>query len=275
MNDSSNSTESGLTSDRKRPDSLIVFGSVMWVICLLAIVVCWYLWRQRVLADKSGAIVAATKVEDEYEGDGRSQKEIRLVPQKDGTFEAKVVTAGSDDDRWDADGIEDFAFTDTDEKTVTKQDLTGKPFVISFVFTFCRGPCPSVTMQMRELQDRLKDYDFNLVTLTVDPERDTLDVLKQYGISQGADFERWKFLTGKQSEIYGLIQRSFKMPVEEVKGPDRVPGFEIIHSVNILLVNAEGRVIDKFDARKPEEMARLRKELKRICKSKPIENGTR
>jgi protein SCO1/2/putative membrane protein len=56
------------------------------------------------------------------------------------------------------------------------------------------------------------------------------------------------------------------MPVQEVIGKDRVPGFEIIHSVNLMLVNDAGRVVGKFDARKDEDMARLRKELKRIAK---------
>jgi cytochrome oxidase Cu insertion factor (SCO1/SenC/PrrC family) len=90
--------------------------------------------------------------------------------------------------------------------------------------------------------------------------------LLQYGKDHGANFDRWKFLTGDQTEIYRLIQQSFKMPVEETKGPDRTPGFEIIHSRNIMLVDQTGRVIGKFDALKDEDMARLRRELKRISK---------
>jgi cytochrome oxidase Cu insertion factor (SCO1/SenC/PrrC family) len=123
---------------------------------------------------------------------------------------------------------------------------------------------------MRELQDRLQDYDFNLVTLTVDPERDSIETLKQYGTNQGANFDHWKFLTGNQADIYGLIQRSFKMPVQETTGDDRKPGFEIIHSTNIMLVNSEGRVVGKFNAMKPEDMAKLRKEIKELAKLKVI-----
>jgi cytochrome oxidase Cu insertion factor (SCO1/SenC/PrrC family) len=154
---------------------------------------------------------------------------------------------------------------------VTKKDLIGKPFVIAFVFTNCLGPCPTVTRQMRELQDRLKALDFNLVTLTVDPARDSVDTLQKYGTANGANFDRWRFLTGDQAEIYGLIQRSFKMPVEEVKGEKRQTGFEIIHSTNIMLVNAEGRVIGKYNAPKDDEMAKLRRDLKKIAKSRSHE----
>ena len=193
------------------------------------------------------------------------------MPQKDGTYAPVEVTAEMEANPWDPEGIEDFSFTDTAGRKVSKNNLLGKPFIISFVFTQCRGPCPNVTLQMRELQNRLKDYDFNLVTLTVDPERDTMETLEGYGRENGANFDRWKFLTGDQAEIYGLIHRSFKMPVEEVQGENRKPGYEIIHSTNIMLVDATGRVIGKFNAQKDDEMSKLRRELKRIAKLKVID----
>ena len=241
---------------------MLIGGSILWTLCLIGVFLCWYQWREKVLARK--AEQAAT---ESTEDDGRSTKQIKLVPQKDGTFEAQDAR---NDDVWDKDGIEDFSFSDTTGQTLTKKDLLGKPFIISFVFTLCRGPCPNVTLQMRELQDRLQDYDFNLVTLTVDPERDSIETLKQYGTNQGANFDHWKFLTGNQADIYGLIQRSFKMPVQETTGDDRKPGFEIIHSTNIMLVNSEGRVVGKFNAMKPEDMAKLRKEIKELAKLKVI-----
>lgn len=172
---------------------------------------------------------------------------------------------------WDEAGIEDFVFTNCDGRTVTKQDLLGKPWAICFVFTKCLGPCPTVTKQLRELQDQLRDRDFQLVTLTVDPARDTADVLANYAKLNGADLSKWYFLTGDQTEIYGLIHRSFRMPVQEVTGPDRQEGFEIIHSTNVLLVDAEGVVRGKFNAAKATEMAELRRELKSL--SLPVADG--
>ena len=259
-----NTADNGNTSNDspRQPSPMLIGGSILWTLCLIGVFLCWYQWREKVLARK--AEQAAT---ESTEDDGRSTKQIKLVPQKDGTFEAQDAR---NDDVWDKDGIEDFSFSDTTGQTLTKKDLLGKPFIISFVFTLCRGPCPNVTLQMRELQDRLQDYDFNLVTLTVDPERDSIETLKQYGTNQGANFDHWKFLTGNQADIYGLIQRSFKMPVQETTGDDRKPGFEIIHSTNIMLVNSEGRVVGKFNAMKPEDMAKLRKEIKELAKLKVI-----
>jgi protein SCO1/2/putative membrane protein len=190
---------------------------------------------------------------------------MKIVTMKDGTSVLQEVTEEDEASPCDAEGIEDCSFTDPDGQTVTKLDLLGKPFAIGFVFTHCLGPCPNVTLKMRELQNQLKDYDFNLVTLTVDPERDTSEVLKNYGQVNGANFDRWKFLTGRQFEIYGLIHRSFKMPVEEAKGEQRLPGFEIIHSTNIMLVDATGRVVGKYNAKIDDEMSKLRKDVKKIA----------
>ncbi|WP_010588304.1 DUF420 domain-containing protein [Schlesneria paludicola] len=255
-----------ISARQKRTRTRLITGGLLWVLCFAGLFWLWVQQRQKASQAQSepNSITLETQ-------DGRATKQIKLVPQKDGSFAAHEVAEGKDDSPWDAEGIEDFSFTDTDGKTVTKQDLLGKPFLIAFVFTHCLGPCPNVTRQMREIQDRLKEFDFNLVTLTVDPERDTTDVLKQYGSDQGANFERWKFLTGNQTDIYGLIQRSFKMPVEEAKGDARIPGFEIIHSTNIMLVNAAGKIVGKYNAQKDDEMAKLRKDLKRLIK--PVSNS--
>lgn len=166
---------------------------------------------------------------------------------------------------WDPEGIDDFAFTNCDGRTITKADLLGRPWAICFVFTKCLGPCPTVTKQLRELQDRMKGQDIRLVSLTVDPERDTPEVLANYAKLNGADLSKWYFLTGDQHEIYGLIHNSFRMPVQETFGPDRKEGFEIIHSTNVMLVDAEGVVRGKYNAAKDTEMAQLRRDLKQLA----------
>lgn len=179
---------------------------------------------------------------------------------------------------WDPEGVEDFSFINSDGRTITKADLLGRPWVVCFVFTKCLGPCPTVTRQLKQLQDRLKNDDIRLVTLTVDPVRDTPEVLAKYAKLNGADPEKWYFLTGDQTEIYGLIHRSFKMPVQEVLGADRKEGFEIIHSTNVMLVDAQGVVRGKFNAAKDPEMAELRRELHELAvplvESTPAESSS-
>ncbi len=273
MNDSNQNRPDQSTVSGRRTRPMLRAGAVLWILCLIGIGFSWYQWRNR-LPNQTAARTGAEAGPNGDTDDGRQGKSIKLELQADGTFAAREVTAEEDENPWSPAGIEDFSFTDTDGQTMTRKDLLGKPFVIAFIFTFCRGPCPNVTKEMRELQDRLKDYDFNLVSLTVDPERDTADVLKTYGKTNGADPGRWKFLTGNQAEIYGLIHRSFAMPVQEEEDRDRKPGFEIIHSTNIMLVDKSGRVIGKFNAQKGDEMAKLRKELKRIAPIK-TDQGSR
>lgn len=162
---------------------------------------------------------------------------------------------------WDAAGIEDFSLTERSGKTITKADLLGKPWLACFVFTRCAGPCPRVSSQMKLLQDKLQGTDVQLVTFDVDPENDTPDVLANYARGLGADADRWWFLTGDKRTIYHLIHKSFKMPVQETLGADRIPGFEIIHSTNIMHVDAKGRVMGKYNAGDDADMVRLRRVL--------------
>jgi cytochrome oxidase Cu insertion factor (SCO1/SenC/PrrC family) len=163
---------------------------------------------------------------------------------------------------WSAAGVEDFVFTERSGRKVTKADLLGHPWLISFIFTRCAGPCPRVSGKMGELQTLLKGTDVRLVTLTVDPDFDTTDVLSHYAEAYRADPNRWLYLTGDKRKTYRLINNSFLMPVKEYTGKDREPGYEVLHSTNILLVNEKGVVVQKYNALDEVDMARLRRDLK-------------
>ena len=238
-------------------------GSVLWLLAIGGLAGIWY---QRQFKNEPSSRDAATATGQPSESVGDSPKSLVIKTNRDGGIEfvdgAKAVTEA----KWDKEGIADFEFLNTDGQQVTKADLLGKPWVVCFVFTHCAATCPMVTNSMRELQDRLQDCDFRLVTLTVDPERDTPEILKGYGESRGADFSKWMFLGGEQRAIYKLIHGSFKMPVKEMVGQDRQPGFEFIHSNNIMLVDAAGVVHGKFDATKGEAMSALRREIQKLAK---------
>lgn len=250
--------------DTKRPlfrSPMFWLGCFMWIGVVLALVVPQSpLWRSSVDVDKG--VSAST---DKASGNGENGPSLVIKTKNDGSLEIVDGASGKKNEvQWDPNGVADFLFIDQEGRNVTKADLLGKPWVVCFVFTHCAYTCPMVTNSMRELQDRLKDCDFRLVTLTVDPERDTPEILKGYGESRGADFSKWMFLGGEQAAIYKLIQGSFQMPVKETFGKDRRPGFEFIHSNNIMLVDASGVVRGKFDATKGESMAALRREIRNL-----------
>lgn len=243
-------------------------GGVLWCLVAVALV---FVWRGH-RAEQEAAEQARQAALAEAQPD--PQRTVITLPMNDPARTGQViniselVARGGNAEAgplYDPQGVEDFAFTNCDGRTITKADLLGRPWAIAFVFTKCLGPCPTVTRQLKQLQDRLKGYDFRLVTLTVDPARDTPEVLQAYAQQNGADLERWYFLTGDQTAIYGLIHRSFRLPVQEVTGPMRQEGYEIIHSTNVMLVNAEGVVCGKYNAAKDEEMVALRRKLQELA----------
>jgi cytochrome oxidase Cu insertion factor (SCO1/SenC/PrrC family) len=145
-----------------------------------------------------------------------------------------------------------FALTERSGKTVTDQDLRGKVWVASFVFTRCTGPCPQVTATVARLQSELSDVpDVRFVTFTVDPERDDPDELKKYAAHFKADPQKWLFLTGPEKVIHKLSVEQFKQAVEK-KGPDAKPGDEFAHSTRLLVVDKGGVIRGFFEGVRSE-----------------------
>lgn len=169
--------------------------------------------------------------------------------------------------QWDKAGVPDFELTERSGRKITRADLLGRPWAVCFIFTRCAGPCPQITGQMRLLQDRLKDADVRLVTITVDPEFDTPERLQKWANQFDADPEKWLFLTGDRVHIHRLINESFRMTAREMFGEQRKAGAEFAHSNNILLVDSQCRVINKFNALIESDMAALYRALKKEADS--------
>ncbi len=231
-----------------------MIGLALWLAVLAAVFV---VWRGSTDRSESGATDAANGLPEPIvestgeEGDSPSEP-IVLDPQP-----APEV----DNSGWDEEGIEDFELTERSGRKITKSDLLGKPWAVCFIFTTCAGPCMGISAQIKALNDQLSDADVRFVTITVNPDYDTPEVLSHYADAFGADAEKWWFLTGDKAKIYGLIEHSFKMPVKEMQGEDRKPGWEVLHTTNILLVDAEGRVVDKFNGTSDTEMVSLRRAM--------------
>ncbi len=104
----------------------------------------------------------------------------------------------------------EFALTSQDGAPVTLADLRGRVVAVTFILTMCTTTCPVLTPMMSFVQDQLgSDFGAKIrfVSITVDPERDTADVLKQYAQSFGANFAGWSFLTGTPEAIRDVAHR--------------------------------------------------------------------
>jgi protein SCO1 len=103
-----------------------------------------------------------------------------------------------------------FTLTSQDGAQVSLADLRGKVAAVTFIYTLCTDTCPVLTPMMSFVQDRL-GHDFGtkiaFVSITVDPARDTPEVLKEYAQAFGADLAGWRFLTGAPETIREVTRR--------------------------------------------------------------------
>jgi cytochrome oxidase Cu insertion factor (SCO1/SenC/PrrC family) len=116
--------------------------------------------------------------------------------------------------------LPDFALTDQRGRPVRRDDLQGKVWVASFIFTNCPDECPLMTAELAQLQSDLASIpDLRFVSISVDPERDTPALLSQYADRFNADPERWLFLTGDKQAIYRLAREGFRVGIVDPTEP--------------------------------------------------------
>ncbi len=122
------------------------------------------------------------------------------------------------------------------------EQLKGKVYVASFLFTRCTTACPLVTGAMVELQKRFSDSQVpvQIVSFTVDPDYDSPEVLKEFGLKNGANFDRWTFVTGETLAIKSLLENGFKVPVGDAKKSGDI--MDIAHTKKVVLVDGLGGI---------------------------------
>jgi cytochrome oxidase Cu insertion factor (SCO1/SenC/PrrC family) len=137
-------------------------------------------------------------------------------------------------------------------------DLRGHVFVADFIFTRCAGTCPLITRRMAELADALEadpaTAEVRFVSLSVDPDHDSPEVLRAYARAVHADLRPWTFLTGTRDAVRGLVRDGFKLPVEDQDDP----AMPILHSQSFVLVDKVGRVRGLFDPLESASLAELK-----------------
>jgi len=127
-----------------------------------------------------------------------------------------------------------FSLVERHGATVTRDSLRGRVWIADFVFTSCAGVCPEMSLRMAAVQAAVaEDPGTVCVTVTVDPERDTPEVLRAYADLYGASADRWLYLRGTQEEAHRLQFDGFKM------GDGKDP---LLHSQRFVLVDREGRI---------------------------------
>ena len=156
--------------------------------------------------------------------------------------------------------VPDFSLTDRSGKAIALHDLAGKVWIADFIFTNCAGACPVITGQMRKLQDALPS-EIRMVSFTVDPARDTPEVLGEYARNHNAEVNRWLFLTGEKDTLYNLCVKGFKLALDDTGGTELEP---ITHSTRLVLVDQRGQIRGYYGGTNDEDMQRLSADAKRL-----------
>lgn len=156
--------------------------------------------------------------------------------------------------------IGDFTLLDQNGNTVTREDLLGTPWIASFIFTRCQSYCPNLVLSIYELRKSVQDVDVRFVTITVDPEHDTVDQLRRYANIYEAEPPGWMFLTGDKDEILRLAQSGFKVPTSGNLGTELSPDFA--HTLKLIHVDAEGHIVGRYDSRDEQELLILQQVLR-------------
>ena len=140
--------------------------------------------------------------------------------------------------------LQDFLAVTQDGISVGKEEYIGDAWIANFIFTNCNTVCLPMTANMAELQRKLTEEDikYKLVSFSVDPERDTEEVLKEYGDKYEANYETWSFLTGYTQEDVQAIAKNFKTLAQKEEGTD-----QITHGTKIFLINREGIIVKGYN----------------------------
>jgi len=144
----------------------------------------------------------------------------------------RMVAEAKKEEAW----LKEFELTERSGRLIKSEDLRGEPYIACFFFSTCPGSCTRQSNQMQLLQSKFKNKPIKLVSITVDPEIDTPEVLTEYANKFQAIKDKWLFLTGPIETIVRVGTEKFFLGGVEKRGhPDR-----------FCLVNAEGDIVGSY-----------------------------
>lgn len=153
--------------------------------------------------------------------------------------------------------IPNFSFLNQDGHLITQDDVKGKIYVADFFFTTCPTICPVMKSQMLRVYEAFANEP-RLVILShsIDPEHDSVPVLKEYAERLQVSAPRWNFLTGNKDSIYTIAEAYMASAAEDPTAPG---GF--IHSGAFILVDHNRFIRGYYDGTKPEDVDQLIKDI--------------
>lgn len=151
-----------------------------------------------------------------------------------------------EDEAW----LSQFELTERSGEQVSSEDLKGTPYVVSFFFSTCPASCVQQNQTLRQLQDEYEGKGVRFVGISVDPETDTPEVLREYAARFGADKDQWLFLTGDLNYIRRIGSEIFRTPVDKKFHTDRFG-----------LVGPDGMIEGFYNWPEPKQLEKLKESI--------------
>ena len=140
----------------------------------------------------------------------------------------------------------------------TNDSLRNKISILDFIFTSCPGPCPIMSNNMRTLYNQYKLHpDLQFISITVDPEYDSQEVLKIYADANGVNDKRWKFLRADMEKVKKLSSDGFLLM------SDNLPAG---HSVKFVLIDGDGNIRQYYNGTDKASISILRNHINLFLK---------
>lgn len=159
--------------------------------------------------------------------------------------------------------VQPFSFLRQDSVMVSQVDIKKRVYVAEYFFTTCKGICPKMNKNMKFIYEQFKsDSNFLIISHTVNPETDSLAVLKHYADSLSASPANWWFVTGRKSELYKTARESYLL--DDPKNNSKNIEEQFLHTQFFTLVDRQGRVRGVYDGIKKEEVDQLILDIKEL-----------
>ena len=155
--------------------------------------------------------------------------------------------------------ISNFSLTNQNGELINQEFYQNKIYIADFFFTTCPDICTKMTENMGYLQNELKNQtDVLLVSFSVTPNIDSVNVLRAYADLKGVDDSKWNLFTGSKKDIYELARKSFLVAKNDGDGGK----YDMIHTENFVLIDKENRIRGFYDGTNEVEMNKLLKDVK-------------
>jgi cytochrome oxidase Cu insertion factor (SCO1/SenC/PrrC family) len=167
--------------------------------------------------------------------------------------------------------VPEFELTNQDGQTTTQSVFDGHATVMAFVFTNCQLACPIITGRMTSVYEQAKGLNIRFVSMSVDPERDTPEALREYASKFGIEHDRWTFLTGDAATIERVATEGLKFAISEdpndanlIQLKDGTTMRNIQHPTKLILIGPDRGVVGIYDPYQQSDLDLLMSRLRAI-----------